>query len=115
MKKLAKFFVVIGLSVFYAVSAFAGAAFADAPIPECVAAWNSVNAASQIPQLKTLIVNDCSIMYVQGWKTGGSGTANPSVCAPAWNAIAAAGKLADAKFLVSTNCPILAKQGLVKQ
>lgn len=77
-----------------------------APNSGCVTAWKELENSSQIDNLKSLIKNDCSVMYRKGWLQG-KGTASPSACEGPWNSLARSGKLDSAKTVVMLNCPML--------
>lgn len=82
----------------------------DFAIPGCEKAWTDITKAGVQKDLETLVVNDCSVMYQQGWRlpinnnTGGA--TMPKVCGPAWNGLQSKQQLDNVKFMITHNCPV---------
>jgi hypothetical protein len=83
---------------------------ADYAIPGCERAWDSIARANGLKELKTLVVNDCSIMYQKGWRLpinkNKGGVNNPELCDSAWNNLDANKQLDNTKFMITHNCPV---------
>lgn len=86
----------------------------DFAVPGCKKAWNEIAMQNTLGELKTLVKNDCAILYQRGWRlpiTGGNKL--PDVCVPAWNILKKDGQLGNVKFLVTHNCPVFYRKAWI--
>lgn len=105
MKKIIPFLSLLVVSVTISAAPKLGS------IPQCVSAWNKLGEAQQLENVKTLVGNNCQIIYTKGWLNGVG--VKSGVCPGAWNGLNEAGMLDETKELVQRNCAIMYKQGWV--
>jgi len=96
---------------------FSSGSRADYAIPGCERAWESIAKAKGLSDLKTLVINDCAVLYKEGWrlpiKNNKGGTDNAGVCNPAWNNLESKKQLDNVRFMITHNCPVFYRHGWV--
>ena len=89
----------------------------DFAIPGCEKAWVSIYKTKVLNDLKTLVVNNCSEMYQQGWRLTDKRfkrkVINADQCKQSWSQLEAAKQLNNVKFLVTHNCPVFYRHGWI--
>ena len=96
-----------------AILALSSAVSKAQEIPGCIVAWNILVAHEALPEARTLIGNDCPVMYRKGWLVNPrklSQAVIPS-CFTAWNSLEHKNSLPAVHFLVSHNCPVIERLG----
>ncbi|MEJ2633517.1 MAG: hypothetical protein P8011_16230 [Acidihalobacter sp.] len=84
----------------------------DFAIPGCEKAWNEIAMTDDLYDLRTLIKNNCSNLYREGWRlpvTGGNDI--PDACGSAWTNLKRDNQLRNVKFMVTHNCPVFYRKG----
>ena len=108
---------VISLSILQSSSIFSSASRDDFAIPGCEEAWLSVNKAKVFDDLKTVIVNNCSELYQQGWRLNDKRFKREVVgaeqCKQSWTQLQDARQLDSVKFMVMHNCPVFYRYGWI--
>lgn len=109
--KIASIFTILLISISI------NSAMADFAIPGCEDAWDAIVKAGNRDDLKTLVVNDCAILYRRGWRlpihANKAGNVKPDICGPAWNNLSKREQQDNARFMVTHNCPVFYRKGWV--
>jgi len=71
---------------------------------QCTTASQGLQSKGQLTNVKTLVTNDCAILYTMKWLSGGTGKANPAVCQSPWVAIGKAQVVRFARAYVALRC-----------
>lgn len=104
------FFLIITMLLTQSCAIFTSGSRADYAIPGCENAWNAIVSAKAIKDMETLVVNNCSSMYKNGWRLpiniNKDSETSPEQCIAAWNNLETSKQLDNAKFMVTHNCPV---------
>lgn len=77
---------------------------------ECKSAWDSLKSSGNSKNVKTLVEEDCAILYKEDWiksENNHQGKVNRAKCAPAWNNLVSDDYNYEAKFVIRNQCPAL--------
>ena len=89
---------------------FSSGSRADYAIPGCEKAWESIVDAKGLKDLKVLVINDCSVLYKEGWRLpinkNKGGQNKPEICIPSWNNLKNKKQLDSVRFMITHNCPV---------
>jgi len=77
--------------------------------PVCEGAWNTIFENGELPNLASLLRDNCAAIYRHGW-TSGEGFVNTPICEQAWSNLEEAGVLGEAQTLVEENCAIICSE-----
>ena len=82
----------------------------------CQEAWKVVKKNKSAKHLRTLVKEDCAVLYREEWRlsyNGHKGNVNVRDCAPAWNKLKLQGLHKESKLLITQNCPVLYREGFI--
>ena len=77
---------------------------------KCDKAVRKLKSKKVLGVARTLVRNNCSIMYRKKWLKG-KGKTNRNICVPAWNRLRKTKMLKTTKVLITNKCPIIYSQG----
>ena len=107
----------VSIFILQSCSVFSSGSREDFSIPGCEIAWVSVDKAKTLNDLKTLVVNNCSEIYEQGWRLTDKRfkreVINPELCKESWSKLEDAKQLDKVKFMVLHNCPVFYRRGWI--